>query len=73
MGTSKKKEFNKVVALDELILLLNSESDKTLSGMFNRILISQNYLQTIHDKAFAKGFESGCDAQQEVKKNYEDN
>lgn len=67
MGTKKQAEFNKVIALDEFILQMTPQNAK-MSQTLKVIIDSQNYLQKIHDDAFALGFEKGIDAAQEVSK-----
>ena len=66
MGTKKQDEFDKVSALDEFIIQMTPPQNATMSQNLKVIIDSQNYLQKIHDDAFALGFEKGCDATTKV-------
>lgn len=60
------KNFNKVVAFDELMKTIKTDPDGPFSEAIKKLLDGQDYLQKIHDKAFAAGFEKGCDATSKV-------
>jgi hypothetical protein len=60
------KNFNKVLAFDELMQTIKTNTDGPLSEAIKKLIDGQDYLQTIHDEAFAAGFEKGCDATNKV-------
>jgi hypothetical protein len=62
MANKKQLEFNKLMAFDELILSMQTPPNPKASESIQSMLNGQNYLQKIHDEAFEKGFEKGCEA-----------
>lgn len=66
MADKKQTEFNKLVAFDELISSMQTSPTPKASESIQSLLNGQNYLQKIHDEAFAQGFEKGCDATKKV-------
>jgi ribonucleotide reductase beta subunit family protein with ferritin-like domain len=66
MANKKTPEFNKVTALDELVKTMTPPPTAMMSDHLKCILNSQEYLQKIHDEAFAFGFEKGCEATKKV-------
>jgi hypothetical protein len=53
------KEFNKVKALDELMVLFTGAEKKTFSEQMNTMVNAQNFLDEIYVQGIAKGFEAG--------------
>jgi hypothetical protein len=63
---NKTAQFNKITALDEFISLMHLPPNPKASESIQSLLNAQDYLQKIHDEAFALGFEKGCDATKKV-------
>jgi len=60
------KDFNKVIALDELSKAMALPAKAKPSECIQSMLNAQDYLQALHDKAFEQGFEKGCEATKKV-------
>ncbi len=56
------------MAFDELIQAMTVPQNAKPSDSIRSIITGQNYLQKIHDEAFEKGFEKGCEATDKVDK-----
>lgn len=63
---SKQIEFNKENALDKLGEIMKPTDNNTISDSIKSLINAQNFLQEIHDNAFNKGFEKGCDATNKI-------
>lgn len=66
MGAKKTPEFNKTKAFDGLVLAVTPPINPMPSESMRALLNGQDYLQKIHDEAFALGFEKGCEASKKV-------
>jgi hypothetical protein len=66
MGAKKTPEFSKIIALDELIIAVTPPINAKASENIRALLNGQEYLQKVHDEAFALGFEKGCEASKKV-------
>ncbi len=66
MAHKNQPEFNKLIAFDELITSMATPNNPKASESIQSLLNGQNYLQKIHDEAFALGFEKGCVATKKV-------
>jgi hypothetical protein len=60
------KNFNKILAFDELMNTIKVSENSPLSEAIKKLQHGQDYLQKIHDNAFVAGFEKGCDATKKV-------
>jgi hypothetical protein len=60
------KIFNKEIAFDELLETMALPPNPKPSESIKSFKNGQDYLQKIHDEAFALGFEKGCDATKKV-------
>lgn len=65
---NKNQEFNKIMAFDELIQAVTVPQNPKPSDSIQSIINGQNFIQKIHDEAFEKGFEKGCEATEKVDK-----
>jgi hypothetical protein len=63
---AKQIEFNKVIAFDEIMKLLQLPPNTSVSETMKALQVAQNFLQKIHDDAFALGFETGCEANKKI-------
>ena len=53
------KEFDKVKALDELLILFKGAEIKSFSETIKMMQTAQDYLEIIHLESFQKGLEAG--------------
>lgn len=53
------KEFNKVKALDDLLVMFKGAEKNTFSEQMNMMINAQNFLDEIYLQGIAKGFEAG--------------
>ncbi|AMA48965.1 hypothetical protein [Flavobacterium covae] len=63
---AKQTEFNKVLAFDELMKIVQVPQNATISEGIRALQNGQDYIQKIHDSAFEQGFEHGCDATKKI-------
>ena len=68
MANKTHPEFNKLVAFDDFIVSMTLPPNAKPSESIQSIINGQNFLQKLHDEAFEKGFEKGCEATEEVEK-----
>lgn len=52
-------EFNKVKALDELMIIFKDSEKKTFSEQMNTMVEAQNFMNEIYEQGVKKGFELG--------------
>lgn len=53
------KQFNKVKASDELMIIFKDSEKKTFSEQMNTMVEAQNFMNEIYEQGFKKGFEMG--------------